>query len=215
MLPPVDPELLKQALTHVSLSRDDGSVLDNERLEFLGDSVLKLVFSEYLYERFPACDEGILTKYRAKLISDSLLSQIASDLQLANYIKVGSTMTGKIPASVVGNALEAIIGAVYLDSGYGAARDFILKSWDNFIQSSLDLAIETEYKSRLQEVIQEKFKTVPEYKVLETSGPDHAKIFTMGVFLQGKKLAEATSFSKKEAGQQAAAKALENISEWL
>lgn len=211
-----DKTLLKEALTHSSKSRDDDSVRNNERLEFLGDAVLKLTITNYLFDKYPRKQEGTLTKYRAKLISDKMLSSLAKKLNLMERTSIGSTVSREnIPDSVIGDAVEAIIGAIYLDSGYEQAHNFILELWDEDMKQAIDDSIELEYKSRLQELIQNKYKKLPEYKTLKSQGPDHKKEFEVGVYLDAKLLAKASAFSKKEASQLAAKYALEVKDEWL
>jgi len=205
-----NPQLLEQALTHSSLTKDDSKIHNNERLEFLGDAVLKLVFSQYLFERYPHADEGLLTKYRSKLISDSLLEIIGYKLGFDRSVKLGQMMRNKtVPKSIVGNVVEAIIGALYLDQGFAAAEKFILELWQEHIEIAIEESTSTDYKSLLQERIQKEYKIQPEYKTLDSFGPDHEKSFEVGVYLAGRLLAKAEAPSKKLASQLAAKKALE------
>lgn len=209
-----DTSLFELALTHSSCSKDNPEQLNNERLEFYGDAVLKLIFSKYLYFKFPESNEGILTRYRARLISDALLAKIAHEIEIDNHIKVGSSLAGKtkLPASVIGDSLEAIIGAIYIDQGFDAAENFVLKTWDSHIEDAIRDAIEKDYKSLLQEKIQRDHPEPPEYKTISSSGPDHSKEFIVGVYAGDKLLGQASGKSKKEAGQNAAKKALEQLS---
>ena len=180
------------------------------------DAVLELTITRYLYDRFPGLQEGTLTKYRAKLVSDKTLTHLAKKLDLMSKTMVGSTVSrSHMPDSVIGDAVEALIGAVYLDAGVEKARDFILELWQEDMQDSIDHAIEFEYKSRLQELIQNKYKKLPEYQVISSDGPDHKKEFEVGVYLDAKLLAKAKAFSKKEASQSAAKIALETKEVWL
>ena len=206
-----DPSLLELALTHSSCSKDNPEQLNNERLEFYGDAVLKLIFSKYLYYKFPESDEGILTRYRARLISDSLLAEIAHEIEVDKHIKVGSSLSGKpkLPASVIGDSLEAIIGAIYIDQGFDAAEKFVLTTWEPHIENAIRDAIEKDYKSLLQEKIQRDHDSPPDYRTISSSGPDHNKEFVIGVYVAGKLLGQASGNSKKEAGQNAAKVALE------
>lgn len=211
-----NPELLLQALTHSSYTKDHPEVVNNERLEFYGDAVLKLVFSKYLFHRFPDADEGLLTKYRARLISDDLLSTIGSQLELNKVLRVGVSMykngaPKKLPKSMLGDTVESLIGAIYIDQGYGAAEDFVLKYWADLIEQALKDATTADYKSLLQEKIQREHKKSPEYRTLDSFGPDHNKEFEIGVFIEGKLLGKARGDSKKEAGQNAAKVALEGM----
>lgn len=204
-------KLLERALTHSSYTKNHTDHKSNERLEFFGDSVLKLVFSKYLYERFPEDNEGVLTKYRSRLISDDLLSTIAEEqLQLGRYLKFGSSMSArKVPRSIIGDALEALIGVVYLDGGYEAAEKFILDLWQGYIEQALVDALEIDYKSLLQERLQRDHKEHPVYEIISSSGPDHSKNFVVGVYLGEKLLAQGSGNSKKLAGQMAAKSALD------
>lgn len=208
-----DPSLLKLALTHSSCTKDDPRENNNQRLEFYGDAVLKLIFSKYLFNRFKSSDEGLLTKYRARLISDDLLGQIAEELGLGAYIKVGSSMLGKnpLPKSLLGDGLEAIIGALYIDQGYQAAEDFVLLHWQKYIEGAIKDAMEKDYKSLLQEAIQKEYKEAPNYQTIATYGLDHDKQFEVGVYIADKLLGSALGNSKKDAGQNAAKVALENL----
>ncbi len=208
-----DPNLLKLALTHSSCTKDDPSENNNQRLEFYGDAVLKLIFSKYLFNRFPSSDEGLLTKYRARLISDDLLGQIANELGLAADIKVGSSMTSKkpLPKSLLGDCLEALIGAIYIDQGFQAAEEFVLKHWQKYINEAIKDSMEKDYKSLLQEAIQKEYKEPPNYKIIATYGLDHDKQFEVGVYIADKLLGSAKGNSKKDAGQNAAKQALENL----
>jgi ribonuclease III len=209
-------DLLQEALTHSSKSREDSSFSNNERLEFLGDAVLKLTITRYLFDNFTKKQEGTLTKYRAKLISDKMLASLAKKLNLIDRVNIGSTLSRvNMPDSVIGDAVEALIGAIYLDSGLERASEFILKLWQEDMKQAILDSHELEYKSRLQELIQEKYKKLPEYRVISCGGPDHKKEFEIGVYLDDKLLAQASAFSKKEASQSAAKFALENKDEWL
>jgi ribonuclease-3 len=211
-----DKDLLLNALTHSSKSREDETVRNNERLEFLGDAVLKLIITKYLFDKYPKAQEGILTKYRAKLISDKMLSSLAKKMNLAQHAVIGTTLArDNIPDSVIGDTVEALIGAIYLDSGIEKAHDFILELWQEDMSQAIEDALELEYKSRLQELIQDKFKILPAYKVISSKGPDHKKEFEIGVYLDAKLLATAKAFSKKDASQLAAKIALEDSDKWL
>lgn len=211
-----NPELLLQALTHSSYTKDHPEILNNERLEFYGDAVLKLVFSKYLYTMFPDANEGLLTKYRARLISDDLLSIIANKLEINKLLRVGVSMykkgsPKKLPKSVLGDAIEALIGAIYIDQGFASAEKFILGYWSESIDKALEDAMTADYKSLLQEKIQKEHKESPEYRTLDSFGPDHKKEFEIGVYLNGKLLGKAKGKSKKDAGQNAAKVALKEL----
>ncbi len=205
-------DLYKQALTHSSVSKDNPTESDNERLEFFGDAVLKLVFSKYLFDRFKNSGEGTLTKYRSRLISDQVLSMIGYDLEFDKKVLVGSSLANKKkPKSIVGDAVEAHIGALYLDRGYEAAEKFILDSWDKHIDNCIEEAETENYKARLQELIQKEHSMAPHYGVLEEHGPDHDKEFTVGVYFKEELLGSGKGISKKDASQMAAKDALNLI----
>lgn len=208
-----DSTLLKLALTHSSYTKDHPDEDNNERLEFYGDSVLKLIFSEYLYYRYPDANEGELTKYRARLISDDLLATIGEELGISNKIIVGSSLSGKtkLPRSIIGDVLEAVIGAIYIDQGYDRAESFVMQYWAKYIDDAIRDAMEKDYKSMLQERIQKEYKEAPQYQTLSSSGPDHDKEFEIGVFVGDRLLGKASGNSKKEAGQNAAKAALEAL----
>ena len=157
-----------------------------------------------------------MTKYRSRLISDDLLSDIGRDLELNKILRVGVSMykngaPKKLPKSVIGDSVEALIGALYIDQGFTPAEDFILQNWSDLIEQALKDATTADYKSLLQEKIQKEYKQSPEYKTLETFGPDHSKEFEIGVYIEEKLLGQARGESKKDAGQNAAKVALETL----
>lgn len=205
-------DIYQQALTHSSYTKENPGVPNNERLEFYGDAVLKLVFSKYLYNRFFDEDEGTLTKYRSRLISDDLLADIGFELGFDKKLIVGYSMKSNAkPRSIIGDAVEAYIGAVYIDKGYEDAEKFILKSWQDFIDKAIQESEEANYKAKLQDIFQKKYTEHPSYETLTSHGPDHAKQFVVGVFFRGELLAEGEGRSKKQASQDAAKHALEEI----
>jgi ribonuclease-3 len=202
--------LIKLALTHSSYSKDHPSAVNNERLEFFGDAVLKLIFSQYLFKRFPDLNEGLLTKYRANLISDDLLARVAHQLGIEKQIIVGTSLQNtRLPKSVLGNAVEAMIAAIYISEGFTAAEDFVLKAWAPFIEESIQDSVEKDYKSILQEKMQTVYNEAPVYETLGFSGPDHSREFELGVYIGGQLLGSGKGLSKKAAGQAAARDALE------
>jgi ribonuclease-3 len=209
----INPNLLQRALTHSSCSVENRDIKNNERLEFFGDSVLKLVFSKYLYNRFPESDEGLLTKYRARLVSDDLIATIAENkLDLARHIKISQSIKRlRMPRSILANTLEAIVGAVFIDKGLEFAEVFIMALWQDFIDQALIEA--DDYKSLLQNYLQKKYKEHPVYKTIESQGLSHKKSFVVGVFLGDQCLGQGTGVSKKIAGQSAAKQALDKINE--
>jgi ribonuclease-3 len=210
----LDAELLRTSLTHSSYSKEYPGTENNQRLEFYGDSVLKLVFSKYLFNRFPEANEGLLTKYRARLISDDLLATIAEEkFAISKIIYLAPNINrAKLPRSISGDALEAIIGAVFIDKGLDFAEKFILALWQDYIEQALVDALEIDFKSILQQNLQKIHKEHPNYKTLETIGPAHQRSFVVGVYLGEQLLAKGTGLNKKLAGQAAAKQALDKIS---
>ncbi|HBP89597.1 MAG TPA: ribonuclease III [Nitrospiraceae bacterium] len=210
------PALLCEALTHRSFSQTQPQVVSphNERLEFLGDAVLGLVVSESLAAIFPNCTEGELSKIKAGLISRFTLSKAASRLQLGQWLRLGrgeEVTKGREKISLLANALEAIIGAVYLDGGLDAARAFIQKVLStefSSLRNSPDSSVGWDGKSRLQEWTHKQFGASPQYRLVRESGPDHQKVFAVTVEVQGKIMGQGEGRTKKEAEQRAAAQAI-------
>lgn len=208
-----EPDLLRQAFTHRSyLNEHRGEVKGhNERLEFLGDAVLELIATRFLYEKFPAQTEGDLTAYRAALVNAVTCAEVAQELGMNDYLLLSrgeAKDTGRARGILMANAFEALVGAIYLDQGYDAARDFIdtylFPKIDNIIQKKLWL----DAKSSLQEKIQDVEGVTPSYAVLKEWGPDHDKHFVVGVHIKDKLLAQGEGKSKQEAEQDAARAAL-------
>lgn len=207
-------DLLKQALVHRSYLNEhpDSPVGHNERLEFLGDAVLEIVVTEYLYLNFKNTDEGDLTNWRASLVNAKMLHVIAEELNLEDYLYLSKgeakDKNKKSRQYILANAVEAVIGAIYLDQGLEVAKKFILKN----IVSKLDEILSTEAyldpKSRFQEQAQEKKGITPHYEILNEEGPDHAKIFTVGLYLNNELIVDGKGSSKQEAQVDAAAKGL-------
>lgn len=206
-------DLLKQAFTHRSFINENPSwsLFHNERLEFLGDAVLELIVTNYLYNQFPKTPEGELTSYRAALVNSQTLSKIAKRLNFDNFILLsrGETKeTGRGRQYILANTFEALIGAIYLDQGFGAASNFVKK----FLLPELPKIIETraykDPKSLFQERAQEKVGITPSYKVLYEWGPDHAKHFIVGVYLEDEFVAQGEGNSKQEAEIEAAKEGL-------
>jgi len=207
-------ELLRRAFTHRSyLNENRGSESShNERLEFLGDAVLELMVTEYLFEKYPDSNEGDLTAYRASLVNAVTLSEVAQEVNVNDYLllsKGEAKDTGKARQSILANTMEAIIGAIYLDQGYDAAKYFISKNLFHLIDKIVADKSWIDAKSKFQEKAQEKEGTTPLYKSLKEDGPDHDKRFTVGVYLGNDLVAEGDGMSKQEAEQMAAARALE------
>lgn len=205
-----DAGLLKQALTHSSFTNEQkiNKAGDYERLEFLGDAVLELVSSEFLFRLHPELSEGELTKLRASMVCEPSLAFCARDLELGKFILLGKgeeNTGGRERESITSDAMEALIGAIYLDGGMEPAKEFI----DRFVLSDLeDKQLFYDSKSNLQELIQGKLKKEFGYELLEESGPEHDKTFHVSVQMEGECLGEGTGRTKKAAEQQAAYKAL-------
>ncbi len=206
-------DVLRQAFTHRSYLNENRELKSghNERLEFLGDAVLELVITHYLYSKYPTKTEGDLTSIRSALVNAQTCSQVASDLSVNDFLLLSrgeAKDTGRARQYILANTLEAIIGAIYLDTGYDAARDFILQ----FIAPLTDKIVEEELwvdaKSRFQEKAQDLESVTPSYRTLKEVGPDHDKKFTVGVFLGTKQVAEGEGESKQDAEQAAARQAL-------
>jgi len=209
------PDFLRSAIVHRSyLNEHKNFPLDhNERLEFLGDAVLELITTEYLYKNYPN-PEGELTNWRASLVNAKILAEIAGSLEIEEFLKMSKgekqDANPKARNYILANAIEAIIGAIYLDQGMKAAKTFITDKI--LVKLPQILANETyrDPKSKFQEKSQELFSITPAYKVLEESGPDHNKFFRVGVFLDNDLVAEGTGTSKQEAQVDAAKKAIIN-----
>ena len=205
--------LLEQAFTHRSYlneNREPGRE-HNERLEFLGDAVLELVVTEFLYAKYPEKPEGDLTAYRAALVNTQSISEAAKKLGMNDYLLLSrgeSKDTGRARQIILANAFEALIGAIYLDAGYEASKQFIAAQLFHKTDDVVSKRLWQDAKSRLQEFSQEKLGVTPSYQLLGQSGPDHDKQFVVGAFVGREKLATGEGRSKQEAEQDAAQKAL-------
>ncbi len=202
-----DKNILREALTHKSYAAEFRHNKDNERLEFLGDSVLGLVVAAYLYKLLDAKEEGVLSKIKANLVSRRNLYFWGQNLKLGEYMFLGQgeiASGGRQRQSILSNAMEAVVGAVYLDGGFDAAKDLILK----WLETQKIEADGGDYKSVLQEYLQKRGKGAPEYDVVSTVGPEHDKTFTVRVTLLGRELGRGKGHNKKAAQQAAAKEAL-------
>lgn len=213
-----NPDLLRQALTHRSyINENPGSRLShNERLEFLGDAVLELVTTEYLYNNFPEMSEGEMTSLRAALVNSNMTSFVANRLRFNDFLLLSrgeAKDTGRGRQYILANALEAVIGAIYLDLGYEAARDFVIREIIPELSRIREEKLYRDPKSRFQEEAQDKVGITPAYEVLREWGPDHDKHFVVGVFLEKELVAQGEGKSKQEAQQKAAEEALK-IKKW-
>ena len=208
--------LLKEALTHRSYINENPNwdVPHNERLEFLGDAVLELAVTQNLYAQFPDLAEGELTSIRAALVNYQTLSKIAKEINLDTAIylsKGGAKETERAKDVIMANAFEALIGAIYLDKGYDIAADFIKKNVLIMAKEITENKLYKDPKSLLQEIIQEKLKVTPEYRVIKEDGPDHNKIFEVGVYFGDALSGTGKGFSKQEAEVEAAKNALQKL----
>lgn len=207
-----DPQLLRLALTHRSVSSEDPSRNDNERLEFLGDAVLQLVVTDNLYHEYPNLSEGEMAKVRAAVVSRPALAVVARRLDLGEHIELapGEERTGgREKDSILADGVEALIGAVYLDAGPESARRVILRHWSDVIAERAKRPGVKDYKTRLQEHLA-RDGVRPAYAV-EGEGPDHQRIFTAVVAVDGSVLGEGSGKSKKSAEQEAARQALRSL----
>lgn len=207
-------DLLMQAFLHRSyLNENKGLKMDhNERLEFLGDAVLELVVTEYLYAKYPKKPEGDLTSYRAALVNTSTLSTVATGLSMNDYLllsKGEAKDTGRARQYILANTFESFVGALYLDGGYEQAKDFIAQNLFPLTDEIVEKGLWQDAKSRFQEIAQEKINTTPQYKTVQEIGPDHAKNFVVGVYLGDELVEKGEGNSKQEAEQAAAQNALE------
>jgi len=211
----IDKDFLVLSFVHRSFVNENKSFAQahNERLEFLGDAVLGLIATDFLYNRLPEAPEGLLSQLRSRLVDASACAHYVQKLFLADFIVLGrgeKRSEGKAKTSILADVFEALIGAIYLDGGLPAAKTFLL---DHFMED-MAAAIESpssNYKAELQDYSQKKFQKAPVYKVIEESGPDHAKIFHVLVFINDEEAGSGRGASKKEAEQQAACDALARL----
>jgi ribonuclease III len=206
------PDLLLSALTHRSYLNENRSfhLPHNERLEFLGDAVLELISTEFLYANYPH-PEGELTNFRSALVNYKMLSEIARRLKLEKFLQMSrgeAKDTGRARQVILANAIEAVIGAIYLDQGYDVSKDFVVREIMVQLPSIINKGAYLDPKSKLQEIVQERQGVTPAYGVLSESGPDHDKVFLVGVFLGDRKVGEGSGPSKQEAETAAAENAL-------
>lgn len=206
-------DLLQEALTHRSfLNEHPGeTVFHNERLEFLGDAVLELVVTEFLFKKYPEKPEGDLTAYRAALVNADMLSGISADLKLGDFLRVSrgeAKDSGKGKHYILANTLEALIGGMYIDRGYEVVSEFIGKNICSKITDVIEKKSWRDSKSLFQERAQDIVEITPVYEVLSESGPDHQKNFAVGVYLDSELVAKGEGSSKQEAQMKAAENAL-------
>lgn len=209
--------LLEQAIVHSSyLNENPGLALNsNERLEFLGDAVLGLVVAEKLYRDYPDFDEGEMTQIRAALVRKETLARVATDIRLGDYLFLGKgeeSGGGRNKPANLAAALEAVIAAVFLDRGLPAATDCILRLFDAELKKTVEPGVTTDYKSELQHLTQSREQGQPDYRLIEATGPEHSKTFTVEVRLGTVVLGRGSGKSKKAAENEAARSALDRIS---
>jgi len=195
--------------SYVNESKDKEE--NNERLEFLGDAVLELVVTEFLYKNY-GNQEGELTNWRSALVCGANLSEIAKRLELSRYLYLGKgeeKSGGREKGYILANTVEAVIGAIFLDQGYKKAHAFINKFIISYLGEILEQGLHVDPKSRFQEISQAKFNVTPSYKLVEESGPDHSKVFVIGAYINDKQFGEGKGSSKQQAEQEAAQDAMD------
>ncbi len=209
--------LLEEALTHRSLLNEipEEDRRDNERLEFLGDAVLSLIVAEWVMQTYPQEPEGELTRLRAAMVKEKPLAEAARGLRLGEFLYLGKgeeQMEGRRKRSILANAFEAVVGAIYLDGGLEAVRDFVRGTLESFLEEArTDQHVLTDAKTRLQELMLALFRRSPFYEVAEERGPDHAKTFVIRLRLNDRTLTTGRGGSKKEAEQDAAERFLKHL----
>ncbi|GAB6074964.1 ribonuclease III [Nautilia lithotrophica] len=207
-------KLITEALTHRSYKKE----VNNERLEFLGDAVMDLIVGEYLFHLFPKAEEGILSKLRAALVNEDSFTRLAKRLNLGKYLYLSpaeENNNGREKPSILSSAFEAVIGAIYLESGFEKAKEVALKLLKEEFPIITPEELLKDYKTTLQEITQAHFGVVPEYRLISASGPDHKKEFEIGVFIQDKEYARAKGKSKKTAQQEGARLTIEMLKKEL
>ncbi|MDI6709190.1 MAG: ribonuclease III [Bacillota bacterium] len=207
-------ELLGEALTHSSYSFEHPEAPHNQRLEFLGDAVLEIIISEHLFRLLPRSSEGELTKLRAAVVCEPALARVARRLGLGEALRMGrgeELSGGRERASVLADAFEAFLGAMYLDRGLEVTRQFVLRYLGPLVGDAVAGKAENDYKTQLQEYLQRQSPDPIRYVIVREEGPDHNKVFTAGVLYRGRILGEGSGRTKKEAEQYAARQALQQL----
>lgn len=210
-----DKELIKRAFTHRSYlneNRTSATAEHNERLEFLGDAVLELIVTDYLYKKYPQKPEGELTAYRSALVNANTMAQVAEKIGINEYLLLSrgeAKDTGRARTYILANTIEAVIGAIFLDQGYTVAEKFVTDHVLSLTDSIIENGSFIDAKSLFQERAQQFAAVTPLYRTIKEEGPDHSKIFTVGVYLGAELVVSGSGKSKQEAEQQAAQKALE------
>lgn len=211
-----DRSLLDTALTHRSFINENSEpgIMDNERLEFLGDAVLDLCISDLLMQKYPDFNEGQLSRMRSLLVNEYPLAAMGKNFSLGGYLRLGKgeeSSGGREKNSILSNAFEALVAAVYLDSGYNTAFEVLKKLFEPLLDRGATDMLFRDFKTQLQEVSQELFKTIPRYSLKNEYGPDHDKTFVIQLAIADRVFTNGTGKSKKEAEQEAARKALEEL----
>lgn len=215
-----DRDIIIQALVHSSFANEKGQkdIISYERLEFLGDAILQLIISEYLFTKYPDFPEGELTKFRSRIVCEATLVDCAKALDLGEYMYFGrgeELTGGRERASILADCFESVVAAIYLDGGMSSAQTFVLRIMETKIIDAVTGKIFIDYKTRLQEVIQAQKITQIRYVVLDEQGPDHSKTFQMNVIINDQVVGTGSGRSKKEAEQLAAKMALGRIKEFF
>lgn len=208
--------LLQQAFQHSSFVNENPDLLitDNERLEFLGDAVLNFIVAEKMYHEFPNLTEGELTVYRISLIREDTLAQLASKLNLGEYLQLGKgeeSSAGRQKRTNLADTFEALIGAIFLDQGLDITRNFVLDKLSSHLEKIKNGELGQNYKAKLQEFTQAEYKKLPTYRLVESSGPDHDKNFIVEVVLEDKVLGAGSGKSKKSAEMESARSACKKL----
>ena len=209
-----DEKLITEALTHRSYSKN----FNNERLEYLGDAVLDLIVGEYLFKLFPDAEEGMLSKLRAALVNEESFDKLARRINLGDFLFLSPAEEnngGREKPSILSSAFEALMGAIYLESGFDKAKEIALKLLKEEYPEIKPKELLKDYKTTLQEITQAHFGEVPEYRLINTTGPDHRKEFEVGVFINNKEYARAKGRSKKAAQQEGARLTIEKLKKEL
>lgn len=208
--------LLEEALTHRSRANEvSGGIFDNQRLEFFGDSILGFIIGGELFHRHPDLREGDLSRLRAVLVDEENLSRLAAVIDLGAFLVLGKgeeRSGGRNKKSILADAYEALIAAVYLDGGLEAVQSLIKKQFDGLLSAAASFGLSRDYKTELQELTQSRFSSVPRYELIEASGPDHDRTYRVQVVINGSAAGEGSGKSKKDAQQAAACAALEMLS---
>jgi len=207
--------LLNEALTHSSFSKTDKKEQkNNQRMEFLGDSVLELIVNDYIYRKYPDFSEGEMTKIKSFIVSKPILKKWADEIDLGNYIILGKgedVTGGRKKSSILAGCFEALLGAIYLDGGYRSARQYVLRFLINELSEVIKEDFVKNYKSLLQEIAQKKYKCLPDYELIKENGPDHKKYFSVHVKIKEKVYGSGFGDNKKEAEQNAAQDTLKKL----